>query len=220
MRKRKKVFIVIIAVLAIWLGITFYFIAQHSVIGKEARIEQTVVFEDMTIELNSLVVCNFEDDLSDFSAPRNKLKDKVLSNLPQSLIVPYVRIQYLYSTPYKIDNEFWRTAFFGKCIFGRQTETTDFPEYFRDNISIRVLDSDGVEYSSESSMRYEDKGQEIDFMIGGRDFLIERLQEGMKVFVKHLESGQEREFEINFQDFVTYKHNNSFGKTFPFPYKL
>ena len=60
MRKYKNVFIALIAIIVIWLGVTFYFITQHSVIGKEAKINETIEFEDVTIELNSLVLYNFE----------------------------------------------------------------------------------------------------------------------------------------------------------------
>lgn len=53
-------------------------------------------------------------------------------------------------------------------------------------------------------LRYEDdSSQEIDFSVSGRDFPIERFQEGMKIIIKHLESGEERELKINFQDFKT-----------------
>lgn len=221
MGKYKKALIVFLAIFVIWLGVTFYFIVQHSVIGKEAKINETVEFEGITIELNSLVLYNFERKASDFETPRNELKDKILSNLPKSLIRPYLRIQYLYSSPYDIDDEFYQTAFFGKCIFTKQTnEKADFHEYFKDNVSIKVLDSAGVGYSSSINTEYEDNSLEIDFIIGGSNFPIARFREGIKVIIKHLESGAEREFEINFQDFVNYKHNDSLGKAFPFPYKL
>ena len=130
-------------------------------------------------------------------------------------------MQYLYSTPYEIDNEFYQTALFGKCIFTKQTnEKTDFHEYFRDNISITAFDSDGVDYSSGINTEYEDNSLKIDFKISGHDFPIDKLQKGMKVVVKHFESGEEREFKIDFKGFVNYRHNDSLKKTFPFPYKL
>lgn len=220
----KRVLKGLTVLLVIWMGVTVYYITQHSVKGKEAKINETVVFDDVTIELEGLTVYNFKRKPINYDTDEgSKFKYKLLSKLPESLFMPYLRMNFLYSNPYEIDNKFYQTALIGKCLFTKQgIETTDYPEYFRNHISISVLDSVGANYCSDGGMtRYEeDNGQEIDFLKRGRDFPIERLQNGMKVIIKHLESGEEREFTVDFEDFVNYNHNDSFGKEFPFKYKI
>jgi len=39
----------------------------------------------------------------------------------------------------------------------------------------------------------------------------------MKIIIRHLESGEEREFAIDSQEFIDYKYNDLFGKSIPFP---
>ena len=218
MDKLKRVIKVLTVLLVIWLGFTFYFITQHTVVGKEGKINKTVVFDDLTIELDRMVFYNFKRKAIDFDTNESsKYKYILLSNLPKSLIEPYLRIKFLYSTPYEIDNKFYQTALFGKCIFTQHfNEEPEYYEYFRDHVSISVVDSAGADYSRGRSTSHEANSQETDFSIRGRDFPIERLQGGMKVIIKHLVSGEEREFDIDFQDFIIYEHNDSFGKPFPF----
>lgn len=220
MSRSKKILVTLITIFVILIAITIFFITKHSVIGMEAKINETVKFENITIELDSLVLYNFERKAYDFNIQNNKFKYMILSNLPQSLIMPYLRVQYLYSIPYEISNEYYQTAVFGKCIFNKNsTAATDYFDNFKDSIKITVLDSVGAAYNSGSRTSLEDNSQEIDFSIKGDDFPSERLHEGIKVIVKHLETGEEKEFQIDFQDFTTYKHNDSFKKVFPFPYE-
>jgi len=218
MNKLKRVLKVLAVLLVIWLGFTYYFITQHSVVGKEAKIDKTIVFNDVSIELDSMVLYNFKHKETNFDYGRSDIRYKLLSNLPELFVMPYLKIVYLYSTPYEINNKLYQTALFGKCIFNQHlNESTDYHAYYRDHISINVVDSVGAGYSSGSSTRYEDdSSQEIDFSVSGRDFPIERFQEGMKIIIRHLESGEERELKIDFQDFKTYEHNDSFRKAFPF----
>lgn len=220
----KKVLKVLTILLVIWLGVTVYYISQHSVKGKEAKINETVVFDDVTIELEGLTVYNFKRKPINYDKDEgSKFKYKLLSKLPQSLFTPYFRISFLYSNPYEIDNKYYQTALIGKCLFTKQgIGTTDYHEYFTNHINISILDSVGADYTNDGSMsQYEDdKDQEIDFLKRGREFPIERLQNGVKVIVRHLETGEEREFTVDFEDFVNYKHNDSFGKEFPFKYKI
>jgi len=219
----KKVFKVLIVFLMIWLGFTLYFINQHFVVGKEAKINKTVVFDDVTIELDSIVLYNFKRSPTNLFTERNDFKDRLLVKLPIPLVMPCFRTMFLYSSPYEIDNKLYQTALFGKCIFTKKLTigTTEYHEYFRDHLSIYMVDSTGIGYGSGGSTRYEeDNSQELDFSTRGRDFPIERLQEGMKVMIKHLESGEERELKIDSRDFINYKHNDAFGKAFPFPLDL
>ena len=221
--KLKRVLKVLTVLLVVWLGITLYFITQHSVVGKEAKINKTIVFDDVTIELDSIVLYNFKRNPTNFLTNRNDFMDKLFTKLPKSLVMPYLRTKHLYSIPYEIDNKFYQTALYGKCVFTKKLTiaTTEYHEYFRDHLSIYMVDSTGVGYSSGGGTRYEeDNSQELDFSTRGRDFPIEKIQEGVKVIIKHLENGEEREFEIDSQDFINYKHNDSFGKAFPFKVDL
>lgn len=223
----KRVLKILTVLLMIWLGFTFYFITQHHVSAKEAKINKTVVFDDVTIELDSLVFYNFKRKRTNIETDNdtkiNKFKYKLLSKLPNSLVMPSLRIVYLYSSPYEIDNRRYTTALFGKCMFTQHvndsTEYNEFKEYndyFRNNLSIYMVDSIGVGYSNGSGTEYEDNSHEIDFSTRGRNFPIERFQDGIKVIIKHLGSGEVREFKIDSQDFIDYKHNDFFGKAFPF----
>lgn len=218
MNKLKRVLKVLAVLLVIWLGFTYYFITQHSVVGKEAKIEKTIVFNDLSIELDCMVLYNFKRKEINFDSERSDIRYKLLSKLPELFVMPYLKTVYLYSTPYEINNKLYQTALIGKCIFTQHlNESTEYHAYFRDHISINVVDSVGAGYSNGSSTQYEeDSSQEIDFSVSGRDFPIDRLQKGIKIIIRHLESGEERELKIDFQDFKTYEHNDSFGKAFPF----
>jgi len=101
----KRAFKVLTVLLVIWLGITFYFITQHSVLGKEAKLNKTVVFDDVTIELYSTVLYNFKRKTNlnpDYETEVKKFKYKLLSKLPNSFHMPYSRIVYLYRSPFEI----------------------------------------------------------------------------------------------------------------------
>jgi len=224
----KRVISVLTVLFVIWLGFTLYFITKHSVVGKEAKINKTVEFDDVSIHLNSLVLYNFERKAPILDTNETeKFKYKLLSALPKSLVMPYWRIMYLYSSPYEIDNKRYTTALFGKCEFTHHindsteyNESEKYNEYFEDHISINVVDSMGAGYSSGGSRLYEDNSHELGFSVRGRDLPIERIQTGMKVIIKHLDSEEEREFVINSEDFIKYRHNDSFRKKFPFQLRL
>lgn len=217
MNRFKRVLKVLTVLLVIWMGFTYYFITQHSVVGKEAKIDKTVVFNDVSIELDSMVLYNFKRKQINFDIGRSDIRYKLLSKLPELFVMPYLKIVYLYSTPYEIDHRHYQTALFGKCTFSQQLNESTYHAYFRDHISINVVDSVGAGYSNGNSTQYEeDSSQKIDFSVRGRDFPIERSQEGLKVIIRHLESGEEREIKIDIQDFITYEHNDSFRKAFPF----
>lgn len=209
----KRVFKVLIVIFIIWLGITFYFITQHTVETKEAKLNQTVVFNDVTIKLDNIVFYNFKRKELDFKT--TEFKYKLSSKLPELLVRPYLRLNYLYSTPYKIDNQLYQVALSGKCILTPHfNESMSYFNYFKEHVSITVIDSNGVSYSSGNGLEDTDNRQELDFSIKGQNFPIERLQDGVKVIIKHLESGEEKEYKIESQDFIVYKHNDSFGNRF------
>jgi hypothetical protein len=212
-----KRFLKVIAVFVIiWIAVTGYFITQHTVEAKEAKLNQTIVFDDLTLNLDSIVFYNFKRERPDYTI--SEFKYSLVSKLPEILVWPYLRINYLYSTPYEINGKHNQVALFGKCLYtSRIDEAREYLDYFREHVSIMIKDSKGISYSSGIGTQSTENRQEIDFSIRGRDFPIESFQEGIKVIVKHLESGEEREFEMNPQDFMDYKHNDSFGKPFPFP---
>lgn len=211
----KRVLKVIAVLVTIWIAITGYFITQHTVEAKEAKLNQTVFFDDLTLNLDSIVFYNFKRERPDYTI--SEFKYNLVSKLPEIFVRPYLRMIYLYSTPYEIDGKHNQVALFGKCLYTpRFDESSEYFDYFREHVSIMVKDSKGISYSSGIGTQDTENRQEIDFSIRGRDFPIENFQDGIKVIVKHLESGEEREFEINSQDFIGYKHNNSFGKPFPF----
>jgi len=153
----KRAFKVLAVLLVIWLGVTFYFINQHSVVGKEVKLNKTVVFDDLTIELYSTVFYNFkrkETFNPDYEAEIKKFKYKLLARLPDSLHMPYSRISYLYRSPFEIEKSY-TIALFGKCKFTQHvndsTEYNEFREYndyFKDYLSIYMEDSIGVDYSN------------------------------------------------------------------------
>lgn len=99
-------------------------------------------------------------------------------------------------------------------------EAKEYNDYFSKHVNINVVDSTGAGYSSSSGTRYEDNSHELGFSVSGQDFPIERFQEGIKVIIKHLGSGEVREFKIDSQEFINFKHNDSFGKAFPFKINL
>ncbi len=200
-------------IIVIWLGVTLYFISQHSVVSKEVQIDQTIAFDDVIIELDRLVFINFEQRRIDFDTANNSIKYKLIPKLPAPAVMPFLRIAYIYSSPYVIDNDLYNSVLLGKCTFKDQTmHSIEYSNYFRDNIKIRVVDSDGAGYIGGSGTRHEDYSSEIDFSIKGRNFPIEKLQGGMTVIVKHLETEEEREFHFDYQDFSTSRHNDSFGR--------
>lgn len=223
----KRVLKALTVLLVIWLGFTFYFITQHSVVGKAAKINKTVVFDDVTIELDNMVFYNFKRKRPNFDTNYGteikKFKYKLLPMLPNSVLIPYSRIRYLYCSPFEIDKSY-TIALFGKCMFTHHindsteyNESKEYNDYFRDNLSIYMVDSTGLAYSNgTSSTFYEDNSHELVFSTKGQNLSIVRFQEGMKVIIKHLGSGEVREFKIDSQDFINFKHNDSFGKAFPF----
>ena len=221
----KRVFKIVSVLLMIWLGFTSYFITQHSVVGKEAKMNKTAVFDDVTIELDSIFLYNFKRKETNFYTDYDpeiwRFKYELLSKLPNSLLTPYLRIVYLYSSPYEIDKGY-TIALFGKCKFTQHVndsteynESNEYSDYFRDNLSISMVDSIGVRYSNGYITSYEDNSHEIDFSTFGRNLSIESFQDGMKLVIKHLGSGEVKEFKIDSQDFINFKHNDSFGKEFP-----
>ena len=90
----KRVLEILAVLLVIWLGFTSYFITQHSVSGKEAKINETIVFDDVTIKLESMVFYNFKrkgpNFNTDYETEIRKFKYKLLSKLPNSLVTPYL----------------------------------------------------------------------------------------------------------------------------------
>lgn len=203
----------LIMLIVIWLGVTLYFISQHSVVSKEVQIDQTIAFDDVIIELDRLVFINFEHRRIDFETTNNSIKYKLLYKLPAPVAMPFIRIAYIYSRPYVIDNDLYNSVLLGKCIFKDQNKhSTEYFDYFRDNIKIRVVDSNGAGYIGGSGARYEGNSPEIDFSIRGRNFPIEKLEGGMTVIIKHLETEEEKEIHFDYQDFTTYRHNDSFGR--------
>ena len=211
----KRVLKIIAVLVTIWIAVTGYFITQHTVEAKEAKLNQTVVFDDLTLNLDSIVFYNYKRERFDYAT--SEFKYNLVSKLPEILVRPYLWIIYLYSTPYEIDGKHNQVALFGKCIFTpRFDESTEYFDYFREHVSITIKDSKGISYSSGKGTEDTENRQEIDFSIRGRDFPIDRFQDGIKVIVKHLESGEEREFEMNPQDFMDHKHNDWSGKLFPF----
>lgn len=129
---------------------------------------------------------------ADYDNEITKFKYKLLSKLPNSLLIPYQRIVYLYSSPYETERSY-TIAIFGKCKFNHHVndsteynESNEYNDYFRDNFSIQMVDSIGVGYSNGSSTLYEDNSHEIDFTIFGRNLSDVRFQQGMKLVIKHL----------------------------------
>lgn len=212
MKKALKVFLVFIL---IWVGITFYFITQHTVAGKEGEINQSIEFGDVKIELDKLVLFNGERKPTVFwGAEGNEWKYELASRLPQPLMGPFARLLYIYKSPYVTDNILYHTGLAGKAVFREEfNDSTEYFDYFKDHISIEVVDSVGRSYSRGNSMYHEDNSREIDFVIRGQNFPIEGLQNGVKVIIKHLESGEERELQLDFQDFKNYEYNDSFAGT-------
>lgn len=214
----KKVLKVLIVLLVLWIGLSFYFITQHSVETKEAKLDKTIVFDDLTIELDKIAFYNFKREGFFNNTEENMFKYELLARLPQQIAKTVMRIGHFYSKPYIIENnQIYNTALFGKCIFTPTfSESNEYFDYFGEHISINVKDSQGYGYSRGRGLQDTDNRQEIDFSIRGRDFPIERLQEGVKIIIKHLESGEEREFTIESQDFIEYKYNDLFGKPVQF----
>ena len=225
----KKTLKALSLLLVIWLGITVYFVAQHSVEGKTADLSKRVVFADLTIELQHTVVYNFKRRTmldADYERESQRFKYKLLARLPQSLQEPYGRIAYLYSKPYETQKAN-TIAVFGKCSFTQlredsteSEESNYYYDYFKNHVSIYFLDSSGVVYGNGLGTSYEDNSHELEFSVLDRNLSDFRWQEGMKLVVKHLESGETREFPLNPQDFVLFRHNDALGQRFPVPLNL
>lgn len=213
----KRALKVLSVLLVIWIGVTGYFITLHSIEVKEARLNEIVIFNDVRIELKNVVIYNFKRNGFFENVEKGDLKYRILSKLPQSLAKTYLRISHLYSNPYVINNnQLYNTSLFGSISMPNLGVHDEYFKYFGEHISINIQDSKGYGYSSGRSLRDIENSQEKDFSIRGRNFPIERLQDGIKVIIKHMESGEEREFVIDSQDFIDCKYNDLFGKPIPF----
>ena len=225
----KKALKVLSLLLVIWLGITVYFIARHSLEGKTTDLNKTVVFADATIELQHVVVYNFKRRTrlpADYEREVKSFKYQLLAGLPRGLQEAYGRITYLYSKPYETQKAN-TIAVFGKCSFtqpgedARESEESNYyNDYFKNHVSIYFLDSIGVVYDNGLSTSYEDNSHELEFSVLDRNLSDFRWQEGMRLVVKRLGSGETREFPLDPQDFVQFRHNDAFGQEFPVPISL
>ncbi|MGI6448748.1 MAG: hypothetical protein ACOX3R_00210 [Desulfitobacteriia bacterium] len=202
-------------VILIWLGLTTYFVTLHTVHTREAAIGQTITLEGFTLEFDKLILYNAERP-RDEPFREYSLKYNIVSKLPWELASFYLRLDYLYSKPFIINNEYWHTALAGKCLFREKlTESQESLGYFLKDLEVELIDSVGTVYARGISTRRDDNSQELDFVFRGDNFPLERLKAGFTVRARDKLSGEEKEFRVESQDFAAKKYNDAFGRTDP-----
>ncbi|HHV64581.1 MAG TPA: hypothetical protein GXX46_05855 [Peptococcaceae bacterium] len=202
-------------VIFVWLGVTYYFVTLHTVHTREAAIGQTITLDGVTLEFDSLILYNAERPPKD-PWRETSLKYNILTKIPWELAKFYLRLDYLYSKPFIINNEYWHTALVGKCIFREKpTESREFVDYFYDHLQIELVDSVGTVYTRNINSHWDDNGREMDFVSWGENFPLERLKAGFTIKARDKLSGEEREFRIEYHDFAAKKYNDAFGRTDP-----
>lgn len=203
------------AILIIWAAVTHYFVTLHNIDTREAEVNKTIILDNFTVELDKVILYNAERIYKGRNfGPSEEIKYSIVSGLPYSLASFFLRLDYLYSKPYKIDNELLHTALTGKVIStGDDFDKTDLHEYLRQHLEIDLVDSAGSFYGSSFGTRYEKGKPEIVFRLKSYLFPIERLPDGFTIIVRDNISGKDKKVRVEAEEFVTRQYNDAFGST-------